>query len=167
MKSTIALLSGGTAVPKAVKPPQRKRKVEDDDHLQYMEQLKGGDMSTVELAQEFDVTPNLALRRLCRLEKRGAVKRVGTEKSGGHRETVIWSLKPAPYTADHHRTDAALLDIVRSRSRNTEQIAAMVHMQYYTVLDRLKQLEAAGTIRRVGIDRLTPTHPHIKWEVVK
>src|SRR5574343_777334 len=90
MKSFIAALTPTTIKRDSVKA---KRGAGDEDYITALKQQR---MTTVELAEEFDVPVSKAMKVLGRLEVALRIRRVGSEKSGGTRETVVWDVAPVP-----------------------------------------------------------------------
>lgn len=161
MKSFISTLLQGSA-PVACDPTPLRR---DDEPDNYVAALDRENMTTVELADMFEVPVHRAMKVLSRLEGDLRVRRVGAEKSGGQRDTILWSTAPVPANlfAMTHADHVARALIKGSAS--TRMLASRLHINYYSALAACKRLELDGVVRRDGVDRSRPKQPHIIWKL--
>lgn len=159
MKSFIAALTPTTIKRENVKA---KRSASDEAYVTALKQQR---MTTVELAEEFNVPVTTAMKALGRLEVALRVRRVGSEKSGGTRETVVWDVAPVPNDVySMTQCDHVARALIKG-SASTRKLASMLNINYYSTLAACKQLELAGVVVRDGIDRSKPKHPHIVWKL--
>lgn len=139
MKSFVSALMQGSAPVACTSKPAQVANGSDDD---YVAVLDSGNMTTVELADHFDVSPCRAMKVLCRLEGDMRVRRAGSEKSGGQRDTIVWTSAPelpADFTHAKRVTEALWYG-----PATTQLIAKRVGINYYSALAACKKLELSG-----------------------
>lgn len=167
MKSFVSTLLQGSISTPIVTHHRPKQYTLPDHPDSYVALLDGVDMTTVELAEYFGVSPTKVMKVMSRLEADLRVRRSGLEKSGGHRKTVVWSTTPEPIIVLPISKSPAerIASVLSTKSFNTWQIAKMLNLQYYSTLATCKKLELANVIRRDGVDRTKPKTPHIIWKL--
>ena len=162
MKSFVSTLLQNSSAPDERKSTSLRY---DDEPDNYVAALDREDMTTVEIADMFGVSITHAMKRLCRLEGDLRVRRVGSEQSGGQRETILWGTAPVPNDVFAMTYCDHVARALIKGSVNTRVLASRLNINYYSALAACKQLELAGVVRRDGVDRSRPKQPHIIWKL--
>lgn len=139
----------------------------------YLSVIGDATVSTPEIAAATDSRATDVFKQLNRLVSRGLLQRAGTAPYNGGRPAILWKAtggidKKYPENKAWERVlDTTFFKAIGAgRQRDTAYIAKAVKLDYYAALVRLKKLEAAGAIKRVGVNRRVKAAPHIIWELV-